>query len=51
MVSPTGKSLGMIPKIFANCTFGGPDGKTLYLTYAGKVYSLAMNVRGGQFVK
>jgi gluconolactonase len=53
VVSPKGKSLGLIavPEFCSNCTFGGNDGKTLYLTCAGKVYSLAMNARGGQFVK
>lgn len=50
VVSPEGKSLGLIPiPVFcSNCTFGGADGKTLYLTCSGKLYSLAMNVRGGQ---
>lgn len=40
-----------IPEFCSNVTFGGEDGKTLYLTCAKQVYSLAMNVRGGQFVR
>lgn len=51
VASPEGKSLGLIPvpEFCSNCTFGGSDGKTLFLTCAGKLYSLAMNLRGGQF--
>ena len=33
--------------ILFNVTFGGQDGKTLYLTCSEKFYSLAMCVRGG----
>jgi gluconolactonase len=40
-----------IPEFCSNVTFGGDDGKTLYLTCAKQVYSLAMNVRGGQFTR
>lgn len=52
-VSPEGKSLGLIPikEFCSNVSFGGPDGKTLYMTCSKKVYSLAMNVRGGMFRK
>jgi gluconolactonase len=48
-----GNSLGLIavPEFCSNATFGGEDGKTLYLTCAKQVYSLAMKVRGGQFVR
>ena len=48
-----GRSLGLIPvpEFCSNVTFGGADGKTLYLTCAGKVYSLQMKVRGGQFLR
>jgi sugar lactone lactonase YvrE len=38
-----------VPEFCSNVTFGGTDGKTLYLTCSQKVYSLAMRVRGGQF--
>jgi gluconolactonase len=48
-----GKSLGFIPvpEFCSNVTFGGADGRTLYLTCDKKVYALAMNVRGGQFAR
>lgn len=51
VVSPAGEQLDFIPvpEFVTNCTFSGPEGKTLYLTCAGRVYSLAMTVRGGQF--
>jgi len=39
------------PGFCSNITFGGPEGKTLYLTCQDHVYSLAMTVRGGQFVR
>ena len=50
MASPAGKPVGFIPtkEFCANVTFGGADGKTLYLTCNTKVYSLAMNVSGGE---
>jgi gluconolactonase len=51
VVTPEGKSLGLIaiPEFCSNVTFGGADGKTLYMTCANKVYGLQMTVRGGQF--
>lgn len=51
VTSSTGRSLGLIPvpEFCSNVTFGGADGKTLYFTCANKVYSLQMNVKGGQF--
>ena len=51
VVTSTGLSRGLIPvpEFCSNLTFGGPDGKTLYLTCSKKVYQLAMQVRGGQF--
>jgi gluconolactonase len=53
VVSSEGKSLGLIPtsEFCTNATFGGADGKTLYVTCDKKVYSLQMNVAGGAFVK
>jgi gluconolactonase len=50
-VTPEGKSMGLIPvpEFCSNVTFGGADGKTLYLTCSKKLYQLAMQVRGGQF--
>jgi hypothetical protein len=63
-VDQFGVSLGLIPVpdlppadgkprpgFCSNVTFGGVDGKTLYLTCQDHVYSLAMTVRGGQFVR
>lgn len=51
VASPAGESLGLIPvpEFCSNVTFGGADGRTLYLTCSKKVYSLAMNVRGEKF--
>jgi len=51
VATPAGVSLGLIPvpEFCSNVTFGGEDGKTLYFTCANKVYSLKMNVKGGQF--
>lgn len=51
VASPQGKSLGLIPvPVFcSNVTFGGADGKTLFLTCSNKVYSLKMNIKGAQF--
>jgi gluconolactonase len=49
LTSADGKSRR--PGFCSNVTFGGADGKTLYLTCQDHVYSLAMTVRGGQFVR
>jgi len=48
IVSPIGLQLEFVPvPVFnTNATFGGVDGKTLYITGGGKVFSLAMQVRG-----
>lgn len=48
-----GNSLGLIavPEFCSNVTFGGEDGRTLFLTCSKQVYSLAMKVRGGQFTR
>ncbi|MFA5555130.1 MAG: SMP-30/gluconolactonase/LRE family protein, partial [Phycisphaerae bacterium] len=53
IVSPQGQQLGFIslPQAVYNVTFGGPKGKTLYMTCNNKVYSLAMTVRGGEYTK
>ena len=53
VVDKFGQSLGLIaiPEFCSNVTFGGPEGKTLYLTCSKQVYSLAMKVKGGQFVR
>ena len=46
--TPEGKLLGFVDTttFCSNAAFGGADGKTLYLTCATKLFSLAMNVRG-----
>ena len=43
---PKGGRLGVIPtpEPPAACTFGGPDGKTLYITARSRVYRMRMNV-------
>jgi gluconolactonase len=50
IVSPSGTLLEQVPMptgfFNTNATFGGLDGKTLYITGDGHVYSLAMQVRG-----
>lgn len=49
--SPAGKQLATI-KVDANVTnvaFGGADGKTLYITGAGAVWSLPLNVTGSPY--
>jgi len=46
--SPSGEALGLIevPEQPSNCTFGGPDGKTLYVTARTSLYSFKMLVKG-----
>jgi len=53
VVDKFGTSLGLIPipEFCSNVTFGGQDGKTLYMTCSKQVYALRMNVRGGQFTR
>ncbi len=48
VVTPAGEALGLIaiPEFASNVTFGGEDGKTLYVTCSKKVYKLAMKARG-----
>jgi gluconolactonase len=48
---PSGKKLGTIalPEQPANVTFGGPDGKTLYVTARTSVYTVPMEVAGHRF--
>ncbi len=51
VVHSTGACLGLIPvpEFCSNVTFGGAEGSTLFLTCKGKLYSLAMRVRGAKF--
>ncbi len=48
ILSPDGVLIGRIavPEHPANCTFGGADGKTLYITARTSLYSVAMKVAG-----
>jgi gluconolactonase len=49
--SPEGKLLGIIefPEQPANCTFGGKDNKTLYVTARTSLYTVPMLATGHQF--
>ncbi|MBI3863796.1 MAG: SMP-30/gluconolactonase/LRE family protein [Planctomycetia bacterium] len=53
VVDKHGTSLGLIPipEFCSNVAFGGPEGKTLFLTCAKQVYSLDLKVKGGQFTR
>lgn len=46
--SPAGNEIALIPvpETPANMTFGGPDGRTLFVTARTSVYTIRMNVRG-----
>jgi gluconolactonase len=46
--SPEGEALGVIevPEQPSNCTFGGADGKTLYVTARTSLYAFPMLVKG-----
>ena len=50
---PSGKLLGIIalPEQPANCTFGGPDRKTLYVTARSSLYTVPMEVAGHAFAQ
>jgi gluconolactonase len=49
--NPAGKLLGIItlPEQPANVTFGGPDGKTLYVTARTSLYTAPMEAKGHVF--
>src|SRR5262249_14403893 len=49
VVDRLGNLLGLVPinEFCSNVTFGGDDGKTLYVSGSKHVFSIAMNVRGG----
>lgn len=51
VVSPEGKTLGLIkfPEGPANCTFGGKDMKTLYVTARTSLYTVRMEATGHRF--
>lgn len=50
---PAGKHLGIIkvPEQPANVTFGGADGKTLYVTARTSLYTIPMEIAGHQFAR
>ncbi|HUU31469.1 MAG TPA: SMP-30/gluconolactonase/LRE family protein, partial [Phycisphaerae bacterium] len=47
---PQGKLLGKIrlPVQPANCTFGGPDRRTLFITARTHLYAVTLAVRGSR---
>jgi len=51
VVNPDGKTLGLItfPEGPANCAFGGPDMKTLFVTARTSLYTVRMQVAGHRF--
>ncbi|HXG13153.1 MAG TPA: SMP-30/gluconolactonase/LRE family protein [Gemmataceae bacterium] len=51
VISPEGKTLGLIefPESPANCTFGGKDLKTLYVTARTSLYTAKMEATGHRF--
>lgn len=51
VVSPEGRLLGIVefPEQPANCTFGGPDNKTLYVTARTSLYAVPMEATGHVF--
>jgi gluconolactonase len=49
IVSPQGKALGFIPvpeDSVTNCTFGGPELKSLYITAGTALWRIELNARG-----
>ena len=50
---PSGKLLAIIaiPEQPANCTFGGADRKTLYVTARTSLYTVPMNIAGHAFAQ
>lgn len=49
VLTPEGRELGLISTgvAISNCTFGGPDGRTLYMTSTHQLVALRTNVSGG----
>lgn len=50
IISPTGEHLGTIvtPELPANCAFGGPDYKTLFIAARTSIYSIRLKIAGVQ---
>ncbi len=53
IISPEGKPLGtiLIPEKAANCTWAGPDRKTLYITASSSIYRIHLNIAGAPLTK
>ena len=51
--TPEGKPLGtiLIPEKAANCTWAGPDRKTLYITASSSIYRIHLNIPGAPLTK
>lgn len=51
VVAPNGVTMGFIkvPEAPSNCAFGGPDGKTLYVTARTSVYAVPTEATGHRF--
>jgi len=49
VLAPDGRELGLISTgvAISNCTFGGADGRTLFMTSTHQLVALRTNVRGG----
>ena len=48
VLAPNGREIGLVAhdKAISNCTFGGPDGRTLFMTASDQVLALRTNVQG-----
>jgi gluconolactonase len=48
VVDPAGIELGriLLPEVASNCTFGGPDGRRLFITATSSVWAIDVGVRG-----
>ena len=49
--APDGTTWGeiAIPEPAANCTFGGLDGRTLFIAARSSIYSMSMTIPGREF--
>jgi len=48
VLTPDGTELGriLLPEAAANCTFAGPDGRTLFITATSTLWSIEVGIRG-----
>ena len=51
VLSPAGQELGLVSTgvAMSNCTFGGPDGRTIYMTSTHQLVALHTNIHGAPF--